>query len=73
LAGVFLGVPPVTLGWGDQKYIEVFKAFGVPEFYVDYREASLHVLRQRTNSCPRSGDSWLNGMTEQAKSPCASR
>lgn len=46
VSALAVGVPPVTFGWGDQKYIEVLEAFGVPELYVDFRHASLEAIRK---------------------------
>lgn len=46
VSALAVGVPPVTFGWGDQKYIEVLEAFGVPELYVDFRQASLEAIRK---------------------------
>jgi polysaccharide pyruvyl transferase WcaK-like protein len=47
ISALAMGVPPITLGWGDQKYIEVLEAFGVPELYLDYTEGELNGLRQK--------------------------
>ncbi|MFW5654882.1 MAG: polysaccharide pyruvyl transferase family protein [Roseicyclus sp.] len=41
------GVPPVTLGWGDQKYVEVLREFEAEDLYIDFSEASFAAIRDR--------------------------
>jgi polysaccharide pyruvyl transferase WcaK-like protein len=37
ISALATGVPPITFGWGDQKYREVLAEFGVEDLYVPYR------------------------------------
>jgi polysaccharide pyruvyl transferase WcaK-like protein len=45
VSALAVGVPPVALGWGAQKYLEVLESFGVPELYLDYADASFQAMR----------------------------
>ena len=47
ISALAVGVPPLTIGWGRQKYLEVLEAFELGELYVDYAEADLHEVRRR--------------------------
>jgi polysaccharide pyruvyl transferase WcaK-like protein len=47
ISALATGVPPITIGWGDHKYIEVLEAFRVPELYLDYSEAELNAVRSK--------------------------
>lgn len=36
ISSLSMGVPPITYGWGDHKYLEVLEEFGVPELYATF-------------------------------------
>lgn len=38
ISSLSMGVPPVTYGWGDHKYIEVLEEFDVPELYASFAD-----------------------------------
>lgn len=38
ISSLAMGVPPITYGWGDHKYLEVLEEFRVPELYASFRE-----------------------------------
>jgi colanic acid/amylovoran biosynthesis protein len=38
ISSLSMGVPPITYGWGDHKYIEVLEEFNVPELYASFEE-----------------------------------
>jgi len=37
ISSLSMGVPPITYGWGNHKYIEVLEEFGVPELYDSFQ------------------------------------
>lgn len=47
ISALAVGVPPLTLGWGRQKYLEVLETFDLGELYLDYAEADLNEVRRR--------------------------
>ena len=47
ISALAIGVPPLTLGWGRQKYLEVLETFDLGELYLDYAEADLNEVRRR--------------------------
>jgi len=38
VSALAMGVPPITFGWGDQKYTEVLSEFGAADMYRSYSE-----------------------------------
>jgi colanic acid/amylovoran biosynthesis protein len=38
ISSLSMGVPPITYGWGDHKYIEVLEEFNVPELYESFHK-----------------------------------
>lgn len=38
ISALDMGVPPITFGWGDQKYTEVLAEFGVENLFRSYRD-----------------------------------
>ncbi|HEX5133008.1 MAG TPA: polysaccharide pyruvyl transferase family protein [Candidatus Krumholzibacteria bacterium] len=36
ISSLSMGVPPITYGWGDHKYLEVLEEFNVPELYATF-------------------------------------
>ena len=43
-----MGTPVITIGWGDQKYIEVLEAFDVPpRLYISCSELSVQAFEER--------------------------
>ncbi len=41
VSALAMGVPPLTYGWGHQKYIEVLSEFDVKELYIPYIDIKL--------------------------------
>lgn len=44
ISALAMGVPPVTLGWGYQKYTEVLDEFGMSDYYVSFKELDENIF-----------------------------
>jgi polysaccharide pyruvyl transferase WcaK-like protein len=48
VSALVMGTPVITIGWGDQKYIEVLEAFDVPpRLYISCSELSVQAFEER--------------------------
>ena len=52
------GVPPVTFGWGHQKYSEVLAEFGAAELYTPYESMDLAAFAERFRAVSTARDEW---------------
>lgn len=41
ISALAMGVPPITYGWGEHKYLEVLEEMGVVELYVPFERISI--------------------------------
>jgi hypothetical protein len=51
-----MGVPPITYGWGDHKYIEVLEEFGVPELYESFHRLDVAAFAEKLRDVSRERD-----------------
>jgi polysaccharide pyruvyl transferase WcaK-like protein len=59
VSALAMGVPPLTIGWGGHKYLEVLEEFGVQELYIDFSGVSLKAICERLN--------WLESHKEEVR------
>ena len=46
ISALSMGVPPITFGWGHQKYTEVLSEFGVEDLYCSYQDLDEAAFRK---------------------------
>jgi len=47
VSALSMGVPPVTFGWGHQKYSEVLAEFRATELYCSYEQMAIEVFHEK--------------------------
>lgn len=47
ISSLSMGVPPITYGWGDHKYIEVLEEFTVPELYDSFHALDVEAFSEK--------------------------
>ena len=48
------GVIPITIGWGNQKYVEVLAKFGASDLYIDYKNLCLEKFECKLNAVTKN-------------------